>query len=634
MAEPTPVAALDSSIDALFPDLDCPACGVDLEESTTFQRYRVCPNCDRHFGMTARERLVLLVDSGSFTETDTALAALDPLRLRDRLPVPDRLAEAQERTGLTDAVITGTGLVGSHSLVLIVLDEHLLGGSIGAIAGEKIILAIELAAARRLPLLAVCAGGAARIQEGMLSLVQLAKIAAAATRLHRDGVLFISLLTHPTMGGVYTGLANQADLILAEPGAQVGHGTVRSGDRPRIAPGETAEAMLAHGMVDHIVGRVDLRQRLTTLLDLFAQRGMARPRGLAGPATPEFAGRATWDETALARHPDRPTARDYLERLIPDLVEVHGDRNGADDRAVICGLGRFDGLTVAVVAQERGRGAEERGRCHEGRMASAGYRKAMRLMRLAGHLELPILTMIDTPGVDPGEDGQEFSVGMALAQTFALMSLLPVPIVSVTIGEGGGAGGLALGAGDRILMQEHAVYTVISPEGAAPRRPTGPEGRGPGARLCLTARECLRLGVLDALVAEPIPGAHADPDGAAEQLREAVIQAYAELAGSGPRRLLDDRARKIRTMGWTTPEGREATRREITDLQELQRTLASSLHDLRDRWEQRHKGLPRRALPRPSLTDLAGRIAARRTSTTPARIPAEPDAPVTREGGE
>jgi hypothetical protein len=256
-------------------------------------------------------------------------------------------------------------------------------------------------------------------------------------------------------------------------------------------------------------------------------------------------------------------------------------------------------------------------------MESAGYRKAVRMMRLAGHLELPLVAFVDTPGAMSGVDAEAAGIGVAMAQALGLMSILPIPIVSVLIGEAGSAGALALGVGDRILMQEHAVFSVVGPESVLYRETD--RATEAASSLKVTARDCLRLGVVDAVLPEPSPGAHADPGHAAAIVRAAIVQSLAELTGAAPRRLLDDRARKVRMLGQATPEGQEAARLELRELQELQRSISRSLGDLRDRWEGRQLALPNLpnlphlpALPtlrrinvhRADIADFAGRLAA------------------------
>jgi acyl-CoA carboxylase subunit beta len=574
---------------AVFSDepLVCPSCGVELSGTDGFETFRVCPGCHRHFPIPARERLRLLVDEESFRETNAALVSLDPLVFRDLLPVPDRLAEAAERfggpgRGVSEAVLTGIGVIAGREAVLVVLDQAFLGACIGPVAGEKILLAMEAAAHRRLPLVAICTAGGARTQEGLLGLIQAPKIAAAAARLHRAGVPFVSVLAHPATGAAWAALANQADILLAEPGAKIGPGGRQAGSESA----RSAEELLAHGMLDGIVDRTHLRETLAKLLALFADRGKYRP-ATPGDAPPWSAGFtvgepaamrrrvAGWQEAGLARHPQRPSARDYLSRLATEWIELHGDRAGGDDPAMIAGIGRIAGIPAVIVAGERGQPAR-----------AGSFRKAERVLRLAGHLELPVVTLVDTPGIDAEPDGDLAETAAALAGLTGLIGFLPVPVVTVVIGEAAGAAGVALAIGDRILMQEHAVYTVGGAAGTD-RRATEPLA----ASRTLTASECKRLGVADGVILEPLPAAHADPEAAARTLGMAIAAALDDLAGVGPRRLLDDRATKLRTLGQTTPEGREAARREVRELQELQRTLARSLGDLRERLEEH--GLPR-----------------------------------------
>ncbi len=273
-------AGIAPELVAAFSDesLACPTCGVELSGTDGFETFRVCPGCHRHFPIPARERLRLLVDEGRFRETNAALVSLDPLVFRDLLPVPDRLAEEAERfggpgRGVSEAVLTGIGVIAGREVVLVVLDQAFLGACIGPVAGEKILLAMETAAHRRLPLVAICTAGGARTQEGLLGLIQAPKIAAAAARLHRAGVPFVSVLAHPATGAAWLALANQADIILAEPGAKVGPGGRHAG----VETARSAEDLLAHGMLDAVVDRTCLRETLAMLLALFADRGKYRP---------------------------------------------------------------------------------------------------------------------------------------------------------------------------------------------------------------------------------------------------------------------------------------------------------------------------------------------------------------------
>lgn len=584
-------------------DLLCPGCGHDLSRGERFATFRVCPACGRHFSLPARERLALLLDPNSFIETNGILVSADPLLFQDAPPdAPGvSLTPTGQPEAVTGGVLSGVGTIMGAPVVAIVLDLAALGGSIGVVAGEKITLGLEQAHENRLPTVIVCSSGRgpARSQDGLLALAQLPKIAAATSNLKRAGVPMIAILTDPTIGNVFTGLANQADILLAEVGAQVGSELpVEYGGAPVAGTGcQTAELALAQGMLDGIVDRPHLRQTLGTLLGLLHHRGAVRgaspsaPRGASPGSVPST---PVWEATVLARHAERPSARDYLDRIATDLVELRGDRVAADDPGIVCALGRLSGHSVAVIAEQRGR------------PTAAGFRKADRVLRLAGHLELPVVILIDSPGPAPAAREGGDGIGAALGQTMNLLALLPVPIVTAVLGEAGGVAAMALGIGDRMLMLEHAVYSPVAPEMVRV-----PERAGASTR-AVTARECQRLGLIDVVVPEPAPAAHADVGAAATNLENALLQALSDVRSLGPRRLLDERSRRMRYLGQSTPEGRAATRREVLDLQDLQRNLARSFAEWRDRWEERSRFSHRRGrqpfhLPRP---DLAGRIAA------------------------
>src|SRR5215207_3659567 len=568
------------------PGPTCRRCGADLSASSTWDRLRVCSVCRYHGTLSARRRLDLLLDEGSFREAHQSLSSVDPLLFSDRVPYSARLDEARTKTGMEEAVIVGTGRINGRECVLAVLDFEFMGGSMGTVVGEKVALAIEQAMDRKLPFISIAASGGARMQEGMLSLVQMAKTSAAATRLAQAGLPFISVLTDPTTGGVYASFASRGDVVLAEPGALIGFAGPRVIEqltgRAKPKDAQTAEYLLAHGQIDGVVDRARLRNVLATLLQLLGSRWDLSPRGEHDLYRPELRPPASaWEAVELARHSDRPTGRDYIRLILPQFVELHGDRLSLDDPAVICGLGDLGGITVMVIAQERGRGEEEHERRHGGRMSAEGYRKAARAMRLAGAWSLPILTLIDTPGAALDFDSEARGLAPSIAQCLSTMSVLPVPIVACVIGEGGSGGALALGVADRILMQENSIYSVIAPEGAAAiLYHDAQRARDLADALKLTAADCELLGVVDTLVPEPEGGAHLDPDYAALLLRNFVLDALIEMRKTSPKRLVDERYRKFRRMG----QQPSASRRESfsREMDQLQRRLGSALGQVLD----------------------------------------------------
>ena len=558
----------DELEEQLYPEEEyCLFCSVDLSESEVFHRYRVCPECRFHHSLSARQRISLLADPGTFKEANSFLTSIDPLAFSGKQPYEERIHEAQRRTGLTEAVITGVCTIGGNATAIAVLDFGFMGGNMGGVVGEKIALAFELAAKRRIPIVTVVSSGGARVQEGVLSLMQMAKTAAAAKRLRAQRLPHIAILTNPTSGEVYASFANLGDVILAEPKALVGFAPLRvveeTSGKPLPEGSHTAEYHLEHGMLDQIVDRTKMRQLLSILLDLLSAkyRLTITKHGRPYP-TPDHVDERAWQTVQLARHEKRPTALDYIGRIASSFIELHGDRHHGDDKAVRCGIAELAGEAVVIIGQERS--------FNESRAYPEGFRKAQRAMRLAAVFGMPVITLIDTPGAYPGIEAEERGIGQAIASTLALMSDLPTPIVSVIIGEGGSEGALALGVADRILMLENAIYSVISPESAASIiYRDAQKAEEMASALRLTAIDCKELGVVDTVVPEPEGGAHTDPDEAARLLRNIIVRELLECQQLPLAKLVKNRYKKFRRMGEYSSYFRSAISKEVSDLQGL-----------------------------------------------------------------
>ena len=419
--------------------------------------------------------------------------------------------------------------------------------------------------------MAVVTSGGARIQEGVLSLMQMAKTSIAASQVSDKGLPFISVLANPATGQAYASFANMADIILAEPGAIVGFSPLRvlkeTSEQPIPQGSHTAESHLEHGMLDAVVDRTQLRDVVGVLLDLLGDQYRLTSRGKRRLERPEGERPEAWSSVQLARHESRPSSADYIGRIFTNFVELHGDRAFADDPAVICGLGHLGGQTVAVIGQERGRGSDGIDR-RDGRTSPEGFRKAQRTMRLAAKFEMPLISLIDTPGPDLSLQAEERGLGNTVATTMALMAGLEVPSISVVIGEGGSAGALAIGVADRMLMMEHAIYSAVSPEDAA-ELIYQDEARADevAEALKLTAEDSRELGIVDLVVPEPPGGAHKNPAEAARQLRRALLQELADLQSMSARRMLKSRYKKFRKMGEYSSHFRSAITREVNALQ-------------------------------------------------------------------
>jgi acetyl-CoA carboxylase carboxyl transferase subunit beta len=595
---------------------------------------RVCTSCGHHFRLSAEARLGHLLDPGTWAERDAGLQSVDALGFVDQKPYPDRLAAAQLATGMRDAAVWGTGTIGGHEIAICVMDFGFMGGSMGAVVGEKVARAAEHALAARVPLVVVSASGGARMQEGTLALMQLAKTLAALERLRAGGVPFISVLSDPTTGGVFASFAAVGDVNVAEPdaligfaGARVTAGTIAA----ELPPGfQRAEFLFSHGFVDRVVARSDLHEELASILRLLPPRGSFEPAepieeipafrpfsflttiadrvgelangdgtsdddeavsaaapvtvppvapdGAVEVASAEAAARDdVWARVQLARNLRRPRTLEFVEAMTDEFIELHGDRLFGDDAAIVAGLARIDGRRVAIVGQQKGADTDENIKRNFGMPHPEGYRKAMRVMELAERAGLPIVTFVDVPGAHPGPESEERGIAEAIARSIALMSRLRTPIVTVITGEGGSGGALAIAVGDVVIALENAVYSVISPEGCASilwRTPD--EAASAAAAMRMSAADQHALGVVDIVVPEPGEGAHAEPEQTADRLRAIIVDRLDALSEIPLDTLIDQRYRRYRALGAYT----EVARPDVPG--RVDRSLADRLRDLLD----------------------------------------------------
>jgi acyl-CoA carboxylase subunit beta len=540
-----------------------------LDQDASFHRYGVCGSCGKHTPIPAFDFIATLVDRNSFQELDQRLVSVDPLLFADRMPYRERIEDARRQTGLSEAVVTGTAKIRGISVVLAVMDFRFLGGSMGSVVGEKIALAFERAIDRKIPIITIAASGGARMQEGMLSLVQMAKTAAAAKRAHDSHIPYISVLSYPTTGGMYASFANQGDIILAEPGALIGFAgprVVREITGRETIDSHTAEFLREHGFVDGVIPRPRLRDTLSSLLRMINARSRPTPATETGDQIAPREIQSAWEAVQIARHQDRPTTLDYINRISSQFIELFGDRLYGDDPAMIGGIGEIAGQGVMFIGHQRGPEDRRRG----GQALPEGYRKAIRLMELAERLELPVVTFVDTPGAYLGDGAEERGIAIALSDALAKMSVLSVPTVALVIGEGGSGGALAIGVADRVLMQDHAIYSVIAPEGAAAIL-FRDAARAPevAQALKITAADCQALGVVDLIIPEPDGGAHQDPVFAAALLKDALLRELGALLERSSERRVRERYRKFRKMGQHNTRLREAMSREAAEIGEL-----------------------------------------------------------------
>jgi acyl-CoA carboxylase subunit beta len=562
----------------------CKSCSHEMEAQDLKSALMVCPSCNKHFHMTALERIELLVDKGTFREWHKEMTSIDPLHFVDRMSYKERLQEAYKKTGLKEAVIVGRGRIEGKPAVFCFLDFEFMGGTMGSVVGEKVSRAFMRALEHRLPVISVVSSGGARMQEGMLSLMQMAKTSAAVALHHREGLLYISVQTHPTTGGISASFSSLGDVILAEPGALIGFVGPRVIEQTigeKLPPeSHTAEFLRSHGMIDRIVDRKDLKMTLAHLISHLTHVPSVHLSRKPHPAAVKYEKMDAWELVKLARHRDRPTSMTYIEKVFQNFVELHGDRYFGDDPAIVGGLGEIDGNAVMIIAQEKGRSEEEKNFRRQGMAYPEGYRKAVRLMNLAAKFQIPLVTLIDTPGAFPGFEAEKRGIAKALAESLFTMSSLPIPTISVVVGEGGSGGALALALTDRVLMQQKAIYSVISPEGAsAILWGDAKKAQELAPYLKLTAMELKELEVIDDVISEPAAGAHTNPDEAARLVKEKILLHLLDLTRHSPRKLLKDRYEKYRTMGETGIYWQELIKREVSiGIEKIQKGWSNLWH--------------------------------------------------------
>ena len=486
----------------------CNKCGAAILTEEVKSAGYLCPKCQGYFRVHAYERIRMTVDEDSFEEWEKDMEFVNPLEFRG---YEEKVKSLKEKTGLSEAVVTGKASIEGNPAVIAVCDGRFLMASMGQVVGEKITRAVERATKEQLPVIIFACSGGARMQEGIVSLMQMAKTAAALKRHSDAGLLYVSVLTDPTTGGVTASFAMLGDVILAEPKALIGFAGPRVIEQTigeRLPKGfQRSEFLLEHGFIDRIVERKEMRTVLENILQMHhtAQNPVIqKPVQTVEKERQSVQEKDAWERVTISRKNDRPVGQDYIRILFSDFLEFHGDRCYGDDTAIIGGIARFAGIPVTVIAQAKGKSTKENVAHHFGMPSPEGYRKALRLMKQAEKFKRPILLFVDTPGAFCGIEAEERGQGEAIARNLFEMSSMKVPILSVVIGEGGSGGALALAVADEVWMLENAIYSVLSPEGfASILWKDSKRASEAAAVMKLTAADLKKLGVIEAVIAEP-----------------------------------------------------------------------------------------------------------------------------------
>lgn len=517
----------------------CNKCGKGIFTEDYKKNLYICPKCGGYLRMPAQKRIAFLTEKDSFEEWDTGLTTENPLHM---IGYPDRIKSLQEKTKLDEAVITGKARIGANEVALMVMDGRFLMASMGEVVGEKIARGVERATKEKLPVIIFTCSGGARMQEGMTSLMQMAKTSAALKRHSDAGLLYITVLTDPTTGGVTASFAMLGDIILAEPKALIGFAGPRVIEQTihkKLPKGfQRSEFLLKHGFIDKIVERKDMKTVLEKILTMhrLTAEGVAENTGnnavfndgditvaseqevgqtvkivknsrkqkLSATQKKRASEKTAWERVLTSREKDRPVGEDYISGLFEEFIEFHGDRNFGDDAAICGGIAYFQGQPVTVIAQMKGKSTSENIERNFGMPEPEGYRKALRLMKQAEKFHRPIICFVDTPGAFCGMEAEERGQGEAIARNLYEMSSLETPILSVLIGEGGSGGALAMAVADEVWILENAVYSILSPEGyAAILWKDGSQAARAAKAMKLTSYDLYKAGFVEKIISEP-----------------------------------------------------------------------------------------------------------------------------------
>ena len=539
----------------------CPKCGELLYKEDVVSHYYICPKCNGYFRIKAKTRIKMVADKGSFTEWCTGLANSNPL---DYPEYEEKIAQVQAKTHLEEAVRIGEAKIDGQRVVMGVCDARFLMGSMGHVVGEKITQSFERATQERLPVILFCCSGGARMQEGIISLMQMAKTSAAIKRHSEAGLLYIPVLTDPTTGGVTASFAMLGDIILAEPGALIGFAgprVIAQTIGQKLPEGfQRSEFLVEHGIIDGIVRRENLKQTLSNLVKLHQRnKGYCQFLRISLPEENKEEKKSrkrkkekdmtAWEKVEAARDSKRLTSLDYIETIFDSFMELHGDRAFRDDGAVVGGLAVLDGQPVTVIGVQKGRNTKDNITRNFGMPSPEGYRKALRLMKQAEKFNRPVICFIDTPGAFCGIEAEERGQGEAIARNLLEMSDLKVPVLSIVIGEGGSGGALALGVANEVWMMENATYSILSPEGfASILWKDSKKAKEAAEVMKITAKDLLELGIVEQVIPEDIPACRDNLEELSKDMKSRMMEFLEKAEGMSGEELAAQRYERFRKM--------------------------------------------------------------------------------------
>ena len=544
--------------------LKCPKCGEVVYRDDVKAHGYVCPKCEGYFRIGTRTRIRMVADTGTFQEWFTDLETENPLEYPG---YEEKIADLQEKTKLHEAVTVGKCMVNGLETVLGVCDARFLMGSMGYVVGEKITRAFERATEEKLPVVLFTSSGGARMQEGIVSLMQMAKTSAAIRKHSEAGLFYLPVLTDPTTGGVTASFAMLGDVILAEPGALIGFAgprVIAQTIGQKLPEGfQRAEFLVEKGIIDGVVERQELKETVWKLLNIHQDalqyihygdtqnvENLPEIRNSRGKAAGCDKKELTaWERVEISRSKERPTTLSYVQQVFDDFLELHGDRAFRDDGAVIGGIAMFGGQPVTVIGQQKGKNVKENIYRNFGMASPEGYRKALRLMKQAETFGRPIVCFVDTPGAFCGIEAEERGQGEAIARNLLEMSGIQTPMVSILIGEGGSGGALGLAVTDEVWMMENATYSILSPEGfASILWKDGKRAKEASEVMKITAKDLKKLKIIEKVIREPEPANEENLPEIAEEIREDLDGFLRKSCQKTREQIVEERYERFRRM--------------------------------------------------------------------------------------
>lgn len=540
----------------------CPSCKKILQAEKLAQNNLVCCKCNFHMRMNSKERIKMIFDEGTVQLMNEGLRSCDPLEFPG---YETKLSELQDTLDINEAVLTGSAKINDSLVYFGVMDFRFIMGSMGSVVGEKLTRMIEEATANKKPVIIFTASGGARMQEGMLSLYQMAKVVAALEKHNESGLLYISVLTDPTMGGVTASFALIADVIIGEPDSSVGFAgrrVIQKTIKEELPENfQKTEFLLKQGLIDMVCDRKNQKSTISNIIRLYCQQD----HRLFGNSVMQDAGnktlheekkcretaqRTAWERVEIARNIGRPNYSDYIKGMLDDFIELHGDRKSGDDPAMVTGIGYLNKQPVILVANAKGKTLNENLSKNFGMVCPEGYRKVLKMLSHAEKFQLPVICLIDTPGAYCGIKAENKSQGEAIASCIKRFSRLGVPTISAIVGEGGSGGALAIGVTDWIYMLENSIYSVISPEGCSSILfKDSTDAKKVSEYLKMTSDELLKLKIIDEIILEPNGGAHEDVDAAVKAVKEKLWERLQKLMLVDKNELLEKRYQRFRSSG-------------------------------------------------------------------------------------